>query len=63
MALARFIDGLAGPALDFGDDRALPPASVVALRAIGQDPGVRPVAGSGGTPGGRLFWFADDTTG
>ncbi|GHJ61155.1 hypothetical protein NOK12_36730 [Nocardioides sp. OK12] len=62
-------DGLAGPALDFGSDRALPPASVVALRATGQDPGVRPAVdaagggGSGGSAGGRLFWFADDTTG
>ncbi len=52
--------GLAGPGLDFGSDQALRGDSVVALRATGQDPGVRPAA-SGGEP--RLYWFAVDPTG
>ena len=53
-------EGLAGPGLDFGGERALPAADVVALRATGQDPGARPVAAGAGP---RLYWFADDTTG
>lgn len=46
--------GLAGPALDFGSEQALPDAAVVPLVATTQDPGVRPVGD--GAP--RLFWFA-----
>lgn len=46
--------GLAGPALDFSDQQALPDEAVVPLVATTQDPGVRPVVQGAA----RLFWFA-----
>lgn len=49
-------DGLAGPALDFSQQQALPADEVVELNATSQDPGVRP-----GLDNSHLFWFAAPT--
>mgnify|MGYP000861996399 CR=1 FL=1 len=50
------IYGLAGADLTFTGRTALAPASVVALTATSQDPGLRTLPGGGVGPG--LFWFA-----
>lgn len=57
-------DGLAGPALDFGDASALPDDAVSLLSPTTQDPGVRPVAqDADGTSLPGVFWFASTKQG
>ena len=49
-------DGLAGPALDFGQSTALDPQSVHSLRSSNQDLGFRPTTENADP---RLVWFSD----
>jgi len=48
-------DGIAGPALTFGEPTAIPDDAVVPLQATTQDPGLRTVAPQSPP---RLFWFS-----
>lgn len=50
-------DGLAGPALDFGESNPLPDEAVTVLHASTSDPDLRPVS-TGATGSAELFWFA-----
>ncbi|NEN78895.1 ABC transporter substrate-binding protein [Nocardioides zeae] len=54
-------DGLAGPALSFATQQALPDAAVVALTSTTQDPGVRSVVATGAPETQHLYWLAVPT--
>ncbi|MDQ1104587.1 ABC transporter substrate-binding protein [Nocardioides zeae] len=54
-------DGLAGPALSFATQQALPDDAVVALTSTTQDPGVRSVVTTGAPETQHLYWLAVPT--
>ena len=54
-------DGLAGPALSFATQQALPDDAVVALTSTTQDPGVRSVVATGAPEAQHLYWLAVPT--